>query len=379
MNAAEDNQGTFLDSVQSIISTQFMERAGQFLGESPSQVMKGFGAAIPAVLAGIVQKGSTRTGAEQMLSYIYRGEYQRPVISNDVESQLREMSSDPVKSEGLLDNVLGDKITVISQSISQLSGMKSSSITSIMALISSVALGVLGRKFAGTGSSASDLQNYLVHQKSSIGAALPAGLKSVLGFSGVSAAASSISGRRVWPWVVAALALLTLGGILLNRLNRDGAEQTASVSEPPAALYSPDDANVSESGSAESLEAYLTSGSDAELPKRFRFVDLTFESGRSHLDPRSQDIVVRIGQILNQHSSARILLEGHTDSVGSSEVNLKISQDRAQSVKDMLVDQGVDANRIEVAGRGDSQPFVQNDTEANRQLNRRIEIVVLEK
>jgi outer membrane protein OmpA-like peptidoglycan-associated protein len=136
---------------------------------------------------------------------------------------------------------------------------------------------------------------------------------------------------------------------------------------------------VSESGSAESLEAYLTSGSDAELPKRFRFVDLTFESGRSHLDPRSQDIVVRIGQILNQHSSARILLEGHTDSVGSSEVNLKISQDRAQSVKDMLVDQGVDANRIEVAGRGDSQPFVQNDTEANRQLNRRIEIVVLEK
>lgn len=379
MNAADDNQGSFLDSVQSIISTQFMERTGQFLGGNPSQVMKGFGAAIPAVLAGIVQKGSTRTGAEQMLSYINRGEYQRPVISNDVESQLREMSSDPVKSEGLLDNVLGDKITVISQSISQLSGMNSSSIRSIMALISSVAMGVLGRKFAGTGSSASDLQNYLAHQKSSIGAALPAGLKSVLGFAGVSAVASSLRGHRVWPWVVAALALLTLGGIFLNRSNRDRAEQTAAVTEPPAALYSPDNADTSEPGSPESLEAYLASGSDAELPKRFRFVDLNFESGGSRLVPRSQNVVAQIAQILNQHPSVRILLEGHTDSVGNSEINLKISQDRAQAVKEMLVNQGVDANRIEVAGRGDSQPFAQNDTEANRQLNRRIEIVVLEK
>jgi outer membrane protein OmpA-like peptidoglycan-associated protein len=69
-------------------------------------------------------------------------------------------------------------------------------------------------------------------------------------------------------------------------------------------------------------------------------------------------------------------VEGHTDSVGTDEYNMKLSENRANSVRDYLVQQGINISSIGARGFGKSQPVATNDTAAGRQQNRRVELVV---
>jgi OOP family OmpA-OmpF porin len=68
---------------------------------------------------------------------------------------------------------------------------------------------------------------------------------------------------------------------------------------------------------------------------------------------------------------------GHTDSVGSEEYNMGLSDRRANSVKDYLISQGITATRLTARGYGESQPVASNDTDAGRAQNRRVELIVL--
>ncbi len=76
--------------------------------------------------------------------------------------------------------------------------------------------------------------------------------------------------------------------------------------------------------------------------------------------------------------TGRIVVEGHTDDVGSDQLNLSLSRSRAQTVADWLVDEGgLDASRIEVVGLGESSPAEPNDSDAHRRANRRVVIAVM--
>ena len=77
-------------------------------------------------------------------------------------------------------------------------------------------------------------------------------------------------------------------------------------------------------------------------------------------------------------SGTKIELAGHTDSDGSAESNLKLSQDRAAAVKAYLVSKGISASRIQTVGYGESRPVAQNSSEAGRAKNRRTEVRVIE-
>jgi outer membrane protein OmpA-like peptidoglycan-associated protein len=67
---------------------------------------------------------------------------------------------------------------------------------------------------------------------------------------------------------------------------------------------------------------------------------------------------------------------GHTDSTGSEQYNMKLSQQRAQAVAQFLTGRGVDSQRVLTWGRGESQPIATNDTEAGRAENRRVDVVI---
>jgi OOP family OmpA-OmpF porin len=69
-----------------------------------------------------------------------------------------------------------------------------------------------------------------------------------------------------------------------------------------------------------------------------------------------------------------VVAEGHTDSIGSVSYNLKLSERRANSVRDYLITQGVPADRLEAKGFGKSQPVASNDTPEGRAMNRRVEL-----
>lgn len=101
-----------------------------------------------------------------------------------------------------------------------------------------------------------------------------------------------------------------------------------------------------------------------------------FDSGHSAVKPRSRERLARIGQVLAGASDRAILVEGHTDSTGSAKFNMKLSELRAESVKDILVENAVSGDRIETHGYGSTKPVASNGTREGRSQNRRVEIVV---
>jgi outer membrane protein OmpA-like peptidoglycan-associated protein len=71
-----------------------------------------------------------------------------------------------------------------------------------------------------------------------------------------------------------------------------------------------------------------------------------------------------------------VLIEGHTDDVGSDESNFNLSQRRANSVKSYLVGQGIESSRLSTSGLGEGSPVAGNDTSTGRQQNRRVEVII---
>jgi outer membrane protein OmpA-like peptidoglycan-associated protein len=103
---------------------------------------------------------------------------------------------------------------------------------------------------------------------------------------------------------------------------------------------------------------------------------ILFATGKADVQPESRPVLKEIASTLKQHADLKILIEGHTDNVGSPAANLSLSEARAAAVKTALVGEfGVDGTRITTKGLGDTKPSVPNATSAGRAQNRRVEVV----
>jgi OOP family OmpA-OmpF porin len=106
-------------------------------------------------------------------------------------------------------------------------------------------------------------------------------------------------------------------------------------------------------------------------------ITILFASNSASIAQGAEHNLQSLGQAL-QTSSGRIRIEGHTDSIGSAQANLQLSERRAQSVKQYLVSNyGIAAERLLVVGRGKQNPIANNTTEEGRQKNRRVVLVNL--
>jgi outer membrane protein OmpA-like peptidoglycan-associated protein len=104
--------------------------------------------------------------------------------------------------------------------------------------------------------------------------------------------------------------------------------------------------------------------------------DVLFDTAKYTLRPGAREKMARVSGILVAHPSLKIEVEGHTDSVGGDDYNQHLSDQRAASVRDYLVQNGISANNVTAMGFGKTQPVASNDTAAGRQQNRRVELVV---
>jgi OmpA-OmpF porin, OOP family len=124
---------------------------------------------------------------------------------------------------------------------------------------------------------------------------------------------------------------------------------------------------------------FMMKGSDADLPKRFVFDHLNFDSSTTRLTPESNQTVGDLIAIMKCFPNMAVQLEGHTDSTGDPDANKKLSVDRAEAIKTMLVSGGIGGDRISTAGWGQEKPIASNDTEEGKARNRRTELVVTKK
>ena len=115
-----------------------------------------------------------------------------------------------------------------------------------------------------------------------------------------------------------------------------------------------------------------------ELGRKLIIENLLFLSARYELTANINELNI-LAEFMNSKPTINVMIEGHTDAIGSDEVNDVLSNRRAVSVKNYLVSKGVAANRIQTKGFGKRKPIASNDSEFGRSLNRRTEIVILSK
>lgn len=104
--------------------------------------------------------------------------------------------------------------------------------------------------------------------------------------------------------------------------------------------------------------------------------DVLFRTDSAQLQSGGVRNVQKLADFLNQSTRTNVLIEGYTDSTGSNSHNQMLSEQRANAVKMTLTDMGISSNRISTRGYGEQYPVASNDTAANRQLNRRVEIIL---
>jgi outer membrane protein OmpA-like peptidoglycan-associated protein len=104
--------------------------------------------------------------------------------------------------------------------------------------------------------------------------------------------------------------------------------------------------------------------------------DVLFDTGKYSLKPGAREKLAKVAGILLAYPGLTIEVGGYTDSVGSDVMNQRLSENRAGSVRDYLVQQGVSANSVTAKGFGETLPVASNDKAAGRQQNRRVELLV---
>jgi outer membrane protein OmpA-like peptidoglycan-associated protein len=106
------------------------------------------------------------------------------------------------------------------------------------------------------------------------------------------------------------------------------------------------------------------------------FDNLTFEFGKADIKKDSYPYLDKLADTLNKAKDWTLEIQGHTDDKGGDDFNMKLSQGRADAVKNYLITKGVLLDSITAKGFGESKPLVPNDSDANREKNRRVEFKI---
>ena len=114
-----------------------------------------------------------------------------------------------------------------------------------------------------------------------------------------------------------------------------------------------------------------------ELPVVIRLEGVTFETGSARLTPASLTILDEVAETLRKNPDVRVEVAGHTDDRGRRDFNVKLSRQRAEAVRDYLVNKGIAADRLSARGYGPDQPAADNASAEGRAMNRRVELKIL--
>ncbi|MCH7761086.1 OmpA family protein [candidate division TA06 bacterium] len=170
-----------------------------------------------------------------------------------------------------------------------------------------------------------------------------------------------------------------------------GTELTPTVSDLTTGIYSADLPSATYTVEI-SAEGYISQAAPIVIEQDKTFVQnfellpkggklslkgITFEFGKATIKPESYPILNEAVEMLQQSPRVKVEIQGHTDSVGSDAYNLKLSQKRAQSVLNHMIQQRIDAWRLTSRGFGESMPVASNKTNSGRAQNRRIDFLIL--
>lgn len=125
---------------------------------------------------------------------------------------------------------------------------------------------------------------------------------------------------------------------------------------------------------ADQTGLFFTIDIQIEMPKLFTLDNVYFDTGKAILKPESYTELDELFEYLSLKKTTVVEISGHTDDVGSDADNLKLSQNRAESVRNYLIKKGINYSRIQARGYGETQPVADNSTAEGKASNRRTEV-----
>jgi outer membrane protein OmpA-like peptidoglycan-associated protein/uncharacterized protein YidB (DUF937 family) len=173
-------------------------------------------------------------------------------------------------------------------------------------------------------------------------------------------------GQYLWPL----LALLLVGGLLIYWM---GNRRTVSV-DTPTAFNVQEQVRLSSERATNALAALRPGYSTQDLVRAMNLGVINFPTASAQIPSESYDFLNKAAAALkNAPAGSTIEVAGHTDNTGNAAANMQLSQQRADAVRDYLVQQGIGVGSLTAKGYGDTRPIASNDSEEGRFRNRRIE------
>ena len=385
-----------VDSVTSYLTPDVMQKISSLVGENPSTTQRAMEGIVPALLSKMADMSSSSDGANQLSNMINQSPNGR--LLGNLSGELSGGSAtQKIMNSGrdILSGLFGGGLNTGVESIARFLGLRNSSVTSLLSIAAPLILGVLGKERSSQGLSVGGLANLLTGQKSLLAGLVPAGLAGFLGARSPGKEATSVDAATrpyireprvgaeevrektpAWLWPTLGLAAV---GLLLYFFVARPTIPTPDIKS--AQLSLPDGKSLAlKAGSlTHSLAGFLGSGADTASAKPLVFDNLNFEFGSAKLTADSEETVNELVAILKAYPSVQVKLDGFTDNVGDAEENRKLSQARADAIKDRLVQSGIDSGRIMTAGYGPDRPIASNDSDEGRAKNRRLELTVVKK
>jgi outer membrane protein OmpA-like peptidoglycan-associated protein len=341
------------------------------LGESDQSISRGMQSAIGTVLGGMATKSDNPTFLRKLLDLVPTGmgDVSWPSLAGSVGDP-----NSPMMSAGkrMLSTLFGGSEGMITRALGTGTGMQPNVISSLMAMAAPMVMGFLGKRVHDEGMSMGGLGNLLQREIPAIRGVLPAGVTDLLWpREHETVAASPVVAQTVAReksparWVVPLLLLALIPGLfwLFSHMRRPTIQApsvgTANRSMPL--------------GTANRAMPEAPRPMTVVIPKN---LNLYFETGSSRLRPTSHEQLNAFATALAKNPDTHVMISGYTDNVGNPAGNLRLSQQRAETVKGDLIHDGISADRLSVQGFGQEDPVADNTTTDGRQMNRRVFVAV---
>jgi len=406
---------SMLDGILAMVTPEMKQALAARLGESPQSVETGLGTAAAATLSGLASKVGDTNFLSQIVNMVSGSSGQ-----NILGSLSSLASTGPNGGVGEMVNkflpmVFGGNQSLVTDLLTQKAGISSASASGLLKTAVPLLLGYLARLHAGGSLNMGSLSSMLSAEAPNLSKYIPAGF-----LSGMPTLRSvPVTRTPVVPpeptgigkgalWLVA---IGILGAILLSWLVYRALDASKSAVEPQNTAVKPavadtvakvsDTTNAAWAALGDFFKVKLPDGTVLNVPQLgvenkllkfiqdpgqpvskdqwFDFDRLLFDTGSATLQPASQEQLQNVAAILKAYPNVKLKIGGYTDNTGDKAANQKLSEARAENVKDALVKLGVDPARLEAQGYGEEHPVADNSTEEGKQKNRRISMRVTAK